>query len=170
MIAYSDIPTDEYIIKDYIKMCIELKEKVNLQISYKKLQSEHNRLTLLYDGKKVHQFKIPDTTLSKLKLPKKYVLITGKRMLLEEAATQHHCVATYADKIRNGKCLIYTTLFQEKRYTIEIVFNRKKYIARQIRGIYNSSPPTELSKELKKLLKDETARVNKLINSESEEV
>ncbi len=170
-VLYSDRKTsddDSYIIRDYIDMSIQLKQKINLMISYKKLCSEHNRLALLYDSKRVRQFKIPDTTLSKLVMPKEYVRITGKKMLLHEAAIQHHCVASYADKISRGKCLIYTTIYQEKRYTIEIIFSRKKFVARQIRGVYNSLPPDSLPKELKKLLSAETARVNKLISSQSE--
>ena len=159
-VLYNDIPNEAYIINDYVDMCMELKEKMSLRMSYNKLKSEHNRLILLYDSRKVKQFKIPDTTLSKLELPKEYVRITNKRGLLQEAVIQHHCVASYAEKINKGKCLIYTTIYQGKRYTIEIVFNRKKFVARQIRGVCNSLPPDNLIKELKKLLRDETIRVN----------
>ena len=160
-VLYNDIPNEAYIINDYVDMCIELKEKISLRMSYNKLKSEHNRLVLLYDSRKVKQFKIPDTTLSKLELPKEYVRITNKGGLLQEAVIQHHCVASYAEKINKGKCLIYTTIYQGKRYTIEIVFNRKKFVARQIRGVYNSLPPDNFTKELKKLLRDETIRITK---------
>ena len=158
-VLYNDIPEEAYII-DYVNMCMELKEKMSLRMSYNKLKSEHNRLALLYDIRRVKQFKIPDTTLSKLQLPKEYVRITTKRGLLQEAVIQHHCVASYAEKINKGKCLIYTIIYQGKRYTIEIVFSRKKFIVRQIRGAYNSPPPDNLTKELKKLLRDENIRVN----------
>ncbi|APU87368.1 putative Cpp50 domain protein (plasmid) [Clostridium botulinum] len=56
----------------------------------------------------------------KLKLPKEYKLIKTKKSLIEEAVLNRNCVASYDDKINKGKSVIYTRIYKNKRYTIEI--------------------------------------------------
>lgn len=119
-----DCPDCLHNIEDYISMCLTMKHKIKINInSLKAFQKEHDKVSdefFVKNVKNIPTFKIPKTRLSKLKLPSEYVLIRNKKLLIQEAIRMHNCVASYASKIEKGKCLIYTTLYEDKRYTIEI--------------------------------------------------
>lgn len=155
-------------LSDYCSMVIKMKKKLNMKIkSVKKLISEHNMLAIEYRSKYTKTIKIPkDSIFLKLKLPEKYKLITTKKALIEESVVNEHCVSTYDTEINKSKCAIYTTFYNNKRYTIEIRFRKtaKKihFYVNQCYGKRNSDAPRELWDELLELLKIESIRLSKL--------
>ena len=152
---------------DYCSMVVRMKKKFNLKIkSVKKLISEHNILAIEYRSKFVKTIKIPkDSVFLKLKLPDKYKLITTKKALIEESVINEHCVSSYDTDINKSRCAIYTTFYNNKRYTIEVRCSkaRKKiqFYINQCYGKRNSEAPIELWNELTELMKSESIRIFK---------
>lgn len=142
-----------------------MKEKFNLKMKgFKKLADEHNRLAIKYTTKFVKKIKIStDNPFSKLKLPDKYIPIRTKKALIQESVINNNCVATYDSKISKGKCAIYTTTYNQKRYTIEIRRKKSKgeylFYVKQLYGKSNSIAPKELYKELNELMEKENYRL-----------
>lgn len=77
-------------------------------------------------------------------LPENFEHIKTKKRLILESQIQRHCVATYTYLINEDKCSIYSTIYKDKRYTIEIRKSRNKYYIAHIKGMFNSDAPTEL--------------------------
>lgn len=79
----------------------------------------------------------------------KIVFPKGPDELVAEGQSLHHCVGSYVDRVKEGRCLI---LFLRKAdeestpfYTIEV---RKGEVV-QIRGLYNCAPSPEVKKFMK---------------------
>lgn len=155
-------------IEDYCFMSIKMKKTFNLKIkSFNRLVNEHNELAIIYNSKFVKKIKIPENSVFlKLKLPKEYKLIKTKKALIEEAVLNRNCVASYDDKINKGSSVIYTRIYKDKRYTIEIKKKTSKgkhtFYVNQLYGKKNSKAPEELHNELNSLIKDENERIKKL--------
>lgn len=160
-----DYNYDNYYIEDYCSMVIKMKKKFNMKMkSIKRLIEEHNKLSLEYKIKFVKTIKIPkDSIFKKLKLPPKYKLIKTKKALIEEGILNDNCVASYDTKINKGQCAIYTTFYENKRYTIEIKAKKKKgkyiFYTNQLFGKSNTIAPKELHQELNELLEKENLRI-----------
>lgn len=150
--------SDEYIsstysqqsitIKDYIEMSKSNGVQINLNIkSFKRLTKEHNKLVERFIRSKYNE---PNTPLkihrkfNKLSLDSDYKRIEDTYSLYLEGEIQNHCVYSYRNKIDSGKCVIYTTDYENKKYTIEITKNNRNFVLEQIRGKYNSDAPLEL--------------------------
>lgn len=91
-------------------------------------------------------------------LDKKYELITSGKRLFEEGKIQHNCVYSYYNKIKNGNCIIYSLLEDNKRFTIEIVAEKDKFKINQFLGFANSSKNI---KKYEKSLIRELEKINK---------
>jgi len=162
--------TEKYFhyVSDYCYMAVKMRKKINLKIkSIKGLINEHNRLSIEYKTKYVKKIKVPkNSPFLKLKLPDKYVMIKTKKALVEESVLNENCVSSYDTKINKGQSGIFTTIYNNKRYTIEIKCRKqnKKYIffVNQLYGKRNSEPPAELKKELKDLIHAENIRLSLL--------
>lgn len=148
------------LIKDYLNLCQLLSINVNLRMtSFKKLKQEHDRLALELIERDIEKRDI--------RIKEEYTkidflsLIKTTEDLVLESKRQHHCVASYLQRIENGFCAIYTDLYTSKRYTIEISYSPTKqiYILNQCKGVFNSEPPVEYLI----LLRDKLKQANKEI-------
>lgn len=146
-------------ISDYIIMTINFSKskKVNLKIkSVKRILEEHDRLTKEMYEKETPTIKIKKNSKFKnLKMSYEFEKIKTKKRLIQETREQKHCVWSYAEDINKDKCMIYSTIFEGNRYTLEIRINRKKYKLAQIKGFRNSLAPQELIDSIEKQLKNQ---------------
>lgn len=146
-------------IWDYIDMAINYSKskKVNLKIkSIKRIFEEHDKLTKEMYEKETPTIKInKNSKFKNLKLSDEFEKIKTKKRLIQETREQKHCVWSYAKDINKDKCMIYSTIFEGNRYTLEIRINRKKYKLAQIKGFGNSSAPQELIDSIEKQLKNQ---------------
>ncbi|SFD26770.1 PcfJ domain-containing protein [Ruminococcus albus] len=94
-------------------------------------------------------------------LPKNYELISNEKRLCEEAESQKNCVYSYAKDITSDRCMIYSTVYDGKRHTIEIVKYGSKYVVRQCFRACNQTPSSKLVKQLK----NDVAAVNDVLNT-----
>ena len=90
-------------------------------------------------------------------LDKKYELITSGKRLFEEGKIQKNCVYSYYDRIKNGNCIIYSLIEDNKRFTIEIVSEKGEFKINQFLGLNNSS---ENIKKYEKSLIRELEKIN----------
>jgi hypothetical protein len=150
---------DIYALIDYMKVAIVLKD-INLKrTSVGGYIKEHDRLyppAAEKQQKKLGAIKIPkNSPYRKLLPPDRYRLLESAGAIIAEGMIQNHCVGMYCDDVRDGKCAIYTTMYAENRYTIEIRKTGKnkktEYRVNQIRGRYNNTPPEELVNETQKI-------------------
>ena len=143
-----DVTDSNYIIDDYVYMIwrYTTPKKFNLKIkSYNAIKREHDDIVLRANNKNTPALKIPKNSKFKnVNLPENFEHIKTKKRLILESQIQRHCVATYAYLINEDKCSIYSTIYKDKRYTIEIRKSRNKYYIAQIKGMFNSDAPTEL--------------------------
>ncbi len=135
------------IIYDYILMCLQMKEPVNLGfISVKKIKEAHDRVLEKNYHRIVPVVKVPKKSrFDKLRtlLPAEFERITSRKRLIKESMMQHHCVWSYADLLNDDKSAIYSFIFEpeQKRYTVEFKRkgNREKYYIAQIQCVWNRS-------------------------------
>lgn len=148
------------ILRDMTRMACQTDKYLNLGIkSVNGIIRKHDELVPRYvaiTGK--GELKFPKNNKFKnLKLPKKYELIKSSKRLKEEGIIQKHCVFSYLDRINQGTCVIYSTLYKDKRYTLEIRAKKQgkkyKYYLAQIQGYRNTTPiPNKLIEEINELL------------------
>lgn len=142
---------EEYYIGDYITMSTKLKTPISL--NFKTLNGiirEHDKIAEQVKLNDMPEIKISSRTpFKRLKLPEKYELIKTKERLYQETVMNCNCVWSYADKINNGDCMIYSLLENGNRYTIEINIDyENKFFLGQMFGYKNSSCPPEYIDEL----------------------
>lgn len=137
---------------EYNDKCIYL-DPVNITVNRHNARYRDN----VYSTK-AKPFKIKkDTVFKKLikHMPKEYELIKTSKRLSEEGKQQHNCVAGYADRIKKDECMIYSTVYEGKRYTIEInVTKDRRYRLAQCRSTCNQSSRNDLPGRIKALLDD----------------
>ena len=63
--------------------------------------------------------------------------ILNEEMLCVEGLTMHHCVASYAEAVRNRRRYIYKVL-KPARATLELIADRKGWTVGQIKGYCNA--------------------------------
>lgn len=83
--------------------------------------------------------------------------------MFEEGKIQHNCVYSYYDRIKNGNCIIYSLLKDNKRFTIEIIIEKDKFKINQFLGLNNSS------KNIKKYERDLIIELEKINKGEENE-
>lgn len=137
---------DKIIVYDYIKMMIDKKEKINLNIkSFKRIKQEHDRIALENEIYYAPNLKISKgNQFLKLKLPKEIKRLSTKQEIIEEGVLNRNCVASYIREINKQICMIYSLRQDDKRYTIEIRQNKNGFYLRQIKGFANSEAPKEI--------------------------
>lgn len=147
-LTQQDATRRHYMIDDYVYMTWKYvsPKKFNLKLkSYNALIREHDNIILLINNKRTPSLKIPkDSVFKNVKLPENFERIKTKNRLLMESHMQKHCVASYAEFINKDKCSIYSTIYNDKRYTIEIRKRRNKFYIAQIKGMFNADAPSEL--------------------------
>ena len=163
---------DEHIVKDYVSMCDQLGEKLNLKIkSYSRLKDEHDRLSIASTIKDIGgEIKI-DKRYKDLKLvsTEKYdiELIDSVEKLMLEGSVMKHCVSSYAHNINNGQCAIYNVRVKDSRHsdgwTLEVnSYEKGKYRIVQFRGFRNANAPIEVYADLFKMVTGEEYERNEL--------
>lgn len=147
------------IFYDYIDMVISSKYKFNLDIAtLKKLHKEHDKVAEIYAIKryKKEKLEIKETNpFLQLILPKEFKMIKTKAELFQEGKINKNCVFSYITSINKEKCIIYTTLYEGRKYTIEFKRRRDKFILAQIEGFHHSKAPKELIEYIVKCIKDQ---------------
>jgi hypothetical protein len=132
-------------ISDYVSMAIDGKERIDLLAGKKTYSRLHDEIMV---KNRVKQSKtklaIPRTELSKLKLPSEFVRITTMKALIEEGVRNHNCVASYAQQINKGKCLIYAFDSPNGEHcTLEIGMKSGRFCILQLRKAYNREASAE---------------------------
>lgn len=145
------------ILRDYLSMSFQLKEKVTFNFrTVKGLERTHDLMVRKYNlrkAKRLKDFKLKQH--EKYNLLKKYLnknpyftLIKTNKELFLEGANMHHCVYSYLEKIQRGESIIWKYEREEHRYTVEIKKRKNgRYRVAQCYGKYDSFPdPEELER------------------------
>lgn len=134
---------DSIIIRDYINICLDMKEKISLRYnSIKKLNNAHIKLSEKYEYKNMPDIQVPkDSRFKDLRkqLPSAFEWIKTKRRLIREAILQKHCVISYATNINKDICAIYSFVYEPENctYTLEFQEENGKYKLVQMQKKYN---------------------------------
>lgn len=150
-------------VSDYLRMCIMLDKKANMNIrSPKRLNLEHDELSRKISASHIPKVKT-HRSYPRMSSENGFVieLIDEKMRLIEESQIQKHCVKTYATKINRGECCIYSFLEKStgKRYTLEVQKRKTKdsrkqfFILQQIRGKFNSKPTNKVMDAVSEILR-----------------
>lgn len=171
VILSKDIEEEEYdafslnhykiILRDYLSMSFELKEKVEFNFrTAKGLERTHDLMARKYNlqkAKRLKDFKLKQhekyNHLKKhLKKKPCFTLIKTNKELFLEGANMHHCVYSYLEKIQRGESIIWKYERQEHRYTVEIKKRKNgRYRVVQCYGKYDSFPDRE---ELERIVEE----------------
>lgn len=183
--GYSIIENNHYQhnLRDTLEMLYRLKyQLIYPNLSINKIKSYHDKLTrdtrLLDIGDVIPDIAFYEHVIKVLSESKDYttVLINSGKLLAEESAIQRHCVHNYASAITNGSCIIFSTYFREKRWTLEIKerFHRfvkpgvidtntvKEYYISQFKGFLNEDAPDELYELVRESLKAASVCTNEV--------
>lgn len=151
---------EDYIcyIEDYEKMSKYLRQ-INLNFnSPRKLLDAHNRLINPYMRKKARshgksKMKIPENSpFRKLRLPDDFEIIKTSKRLFDEGQIMHHCVYSYLSSVNKGKCCIAHLKFRENHYTIEIGYEKGRFICGQIQGRFNKHVTEDVDEYVRNVL------------------
>jgi hypothetical protein len=78
--------------------------------------------------------------------------------LYREGQAMHHCVATYADRVREGACYVFSVRQSGNRVATVSLFQRgAQVLIEQVRGPCNSSPTTAIMTALRQWLRTRPA-------------
>lgn len=158
--AQEELDTMENLLHDYLRMSGKTDAYYRLSIkSARKMWEQHDALIPRYLTKTCRgRLMIPkDSPFYNMHLPAPYEKITTKKRLCEEGIRNRNCVASYISLINEGKCVIFSILWKEKRYTIEIRVKRKKFYLAQLEGYGNM---VKVPLELKERVKADIQRLN----------
>ena len=135
-------------INDYIYMIWEYSKPKIFDLRLNNIESikkAHDKAV-----KEMYISKTPNIKINKnskfknLNLGEEFELIKTRKRLIEETINQSHCIWSRGVDINNDDCMVYSTVYNGKRYTLEISVSRKSFYLREIRGFANSSAPAEL--------------------------
>ena len=164
------------ILIDYLNMCFVSGIKINLDISsYKTIKQKHDELSneILRKTKNRKKLRV-SKVFPKLKSTKKIKIeqIRSIERLNKESEILNHCVHTYVDRINSGFCSIYSLLFKNKRYTLQIECNKIDndnfiFLATQLKGKRNCNAPIQLKKVIEDIFKKNNIILKKTINFDS---
>jgi len=158
--------------EDYIKMCFQNKEKVRLNVySIRQMYNLHDRISSNKTNyeKNTGEVKVPkNSQFNELReiLPENFEWIKTRKRLILETELQNHCVWSYAYAITADKCAIYSFIDingnhsndrKPKRYTIEFIRRKGKYIVNQVQGKNNKANSKEMEEYIQSIL-DECER------------
>lgn len=157
--------SDDLYIDDYLRFLkiFKQKEKFNFNtVNKKTMKREHDRLAILYSKKEYKDMKLTikdDNEFLKLKMPKDIKRLKTVSDFFAEGTVQSNCVFSYIPYVNKGKCMIYTMMKDDKKYTIEIVKNKKGYQLRQLSGFANSSAPTDVVEYVSNVIYENNKRL-----------
>lgn len=137
--------TPHQLVREYMDTSRLNQEVPSLTIrSWKRMYEEHMRQAREISSRSTDKIRTVNFTLHNPDLLKddriNVEVITDTDRLIHEGLIQHHCVGSYGYSINSGKCLVYSILYGDERYTLEIT---DKGMA-QCRGVANKNAPTEL--------------------------
>lgn len=150
----------ENLLHDYLWMSQKADPCYRLSIkSARKMWEYHDALIPRYLTKTCRgRLTIPkDSPFYTLRLPGEYEKITTKKRLCEEGIRNKNCVAGYLPLINAGQCVIFSILWEDRRYTIEIRIKRKKFYLAQLEGYGNV---VKVPLELKESVKEDIRKLN----------
>lgn len=161
-----------WLVEDWMRDHYELDKKLSLKItSIKRVQDEHNKLSrerILKGIKNVKMNKLYKDLFKDFAIPVEE--IDSKKRLLQESIEQEHCVATYANRINNGDCGIFSMVFNGVRYTLEV---SKALRMQQLQGFRNGreghNPPQELKDMIIQHLTEHRVKLGEKAPKEQEE-
>jgi hypothetical protein len=145
---------------DYINMAFILKQPVTLRKkSMNKIKDLHDELVIKGYKKKTQKVSIPKKSkfreLRKILPGVEFEWITTRKRLIQETVLQHHCVWSYAPKITQDRCAIYSWVnpANGNRHTIEFVRDNQRdtYKVVQIQKAYDRGYDDEIIDRLKEL-------------------
>ena len=173
-LSMTDINRDIY---DYVRMCLVSKKKVRLDV--KSTQQLINLHDAAAHGDGSNHYRrhagavtVPkNTKFKQLRniLPEEFEWIKSRKRLILETELQHHCVWSYAGKISDDNCAIYSFVDtnaehtcdgKAKRYTIEFGVNQNNiYHIVQVQGKYDRVHTDEMRQYIQSIL-DEKQKEN----------
>lgn len=157
-------------IADYVRMCMLTKQKIKLDVkSINQATNLHDNLAHRehnsYYREHTQPVKVPkNTKFKKLReiLPQEFEWIQTRKRLILETELQHHCVWSYAHKISDDRCAIYSFVDSDghfgydgkpKRYTIEFYIDKdKKYGIVQVQGKYDRAHTEKMRAYIQEIL------------------
>lgn len=135
-------------LDDYLRLVFLLKKEINVNIkSEKRLIEEHDKLVEILSEKKIkkEKFKLKNNNpFLSITEPQNIIRIKSPQQLYFEGIINKNCVYSYLSEINRGSCMIYYTIFNNQRYTIELSKKNKIFILRQVKGLCNSDPSKEV--------------------------
>lgn len=153
--VYDTDVSNSNLLRDAVKEEYDLK-KISL-LSITRTINAHNERQANERMKQKKKIKVKINKKTKFKkliaaMPDKYELINTTERLIREATSQHNYVESYADYITDDKCMIYSTVYNNDRHTIEIRKRNNSYILSQCYKSCNKPPNPKLMQELKQQL------------------
>lgn len=166
-------------VVDYVKMLNKIGRKINLNISsYATIKNRHDELDRemlnMKLSNKGRRLKIAEDfpEFKSTELIECEMIKTVHRLNLESQVLKH-CVHSYKDRIDRGECAIYSIVFDEKRYTLQIgravktvdgvkykvIEGEEKedavntFSIRQLKGKHNKNPSENMRKPLEEFCK-----------------
>ncbi len=126
------------ILLDTLSMANQLNRKLSPRIqSVRRLREIHDELSVEHRLKEIVDFEVDKNYHIIDFLIPEWELIKDKKRLMQEGAEQHNCVTSYANKIADGDCAIFSMVYGGKRYTIEVTKKVK------VPYIYNTGTSTD---------------------------
>lgn len=149
---------DIWVIKEYLELKLSSSNKImNLKItSLKRMRKEVYDLRIENFIKKNKVKKIKVASNSKFKnlfLGSEFEELTTRRRLVEESLIQNNYCWHYVNAINGDKSRIFSTIYQNNRYTLEIRKSKNKFVLNKLYGANYMSPPNELEENIEKKLK-----------------
>ena len=169
---HSRLRACEYAAQDYISMCMEEHRPVVLHYSANRVNEEHdyfnNNGDYQYYLRNTKKFSVPKNSkfneLRKI-LPKQFEWVKTRKRLIDESMMMHHCVWSYYNAIARDDCAIYSyydikgdfdvsNKKEPKRYTIEFLYRKGKYVINQIQTKYDRGGGKLLGAEIEQILRN----------------
>ena len=116
-----------YTTLDFIEMMLDLKKPISLSLSPKAIANKHD--SIMAEHRKFKAEKLTKEGKNDIKIPRKYAgvkNIPGFKVLdkvsdfIEEGQDQNNCVASYADRVSKGECLVLSGEIEGIHYTVEV--------------------------------------------------
>lgn len=159
-------------IFDYVRFCIEHKEKIHLKkTSIESLINEHRaQIARAYSdlnslnatGRRLLK---KNSVFYKLEPLEGMSLLETDQALAIEGQIQHNCVFSYAKYVEAGKGAIYSLIYEDAQYTVEIsLLDGNKLELAQMRGKYNTLPEQKVIDYVSQWLKKQNALIRKISN------
>ncbi|MFR5263793.1 hypothetical protein [Clostridium sp.] len=98
------------------------------------------------------QAKLSGEWFTNLFLGSEFEELKTRRRLVEESLIQNNYCWHYVNAINRNKSRIFSTIYQNNRYTLEIRKSKNKFMLNKLYGANYMSPPNELEENIEKRL------------------